>query len=207
MNNTARINDVSDISIETIKKALIKQHQLEAANDQVVSPAASLEHVEAVKRWVAPCEFAIGKKAKVLGCAESGMLESVAVQLVDGQLFILANCVENEKQARDMFLYGSIGLIAVPRFLERFNDNAIGFLYSSLPEEQVEAMSLLYGADLDKSLMVKLYLASLVTLDVEPSFYEKRDSWQRMLLRKVLPKLKWQSHDFQYLVYRAKKAF
>ena len=207
MNNTVRIEEVSNISIETIKKALIKQYQLEAANDQVVPPIATSDYVEVVKRWIAPCEFTLSIKATVLACAKPGMTEASA-QVIDNQLYILANHLENEKQARDILIFGAVGLMAIPKYLSRFNESSLEAIYNALPSDQLETMHEAYGEQvaLNKALAVQLYLAELATLDVVPSFYERRDSWQRMLVRKFYPKLKWQSHDFQYLVFRAAKA-
>ena len=207
MNNTVRIEEVSNISIETIKKALIKQYQLEAANDQVVPPIATSDYVEVVRRWIAPCEFSLSIKATVLACAKPGMTEASA-QVIDNQLYILANHLENEKQARDILIFGAVGLMAIPKYLSRFNESSLEAIYNALPSDQLETMHKAYGEQvaLNKALAVQLYLAELATLDVVPSFYERRDSWQRMLVRKLYPKLKWQSHDFQYLVFRAAKA-
>lgn len=208
MNSTALVKEVSDLSIEAIKKAFIQMHQQEAANDQAVKPKADTEHLEAVKRWIAPCEFQVGLKAQVLSCAKPGMAEDAPAQLVDGCLVLLANCLENEKQARDVYTYGAIGLVSIPAYLKKYNEQDISAIYESLPSDQIESMVLEFGDVItnNQRLAVELYLADLATLSVEPSFYERRDSWQRRLLRKLYSSLAWKSHDLHYLVYRAAKA-
>jgi len=207
MNSTALVEEVSDFSIEAIKKAFIKMHQQEAANDQQVRPKAEAMHLEAVKRWIAPCEFQVGIKANVLSCAASGMSEDAAAQVVNGELIILANCIVNEKQARDILIYGAIGLIAIPMYLANYNDFRVTQIYQSIPEDQLEKMNKEYTKAVmtDERLAVELYLADLATLSVKPSFFERRDSWQRQLIRKIYSSLKWQSHDLHYLVLQAAK--
>jgi hypothetical protein len=205
MNSTALIDEVSEFSIEAIKKAFIKMHQHEAANEQQVRPKVGGIHLEAVKRWIAPCEFQIGMKAIVLPCAEVGMSEDAAAQVVNGKLVLLANCITNEKQARDILMYGVIGLIAVPSYLEKYSNTKINQIYHSISGDQIEHMIKQYPeiAATDERLLVELYLADLTTLSVKPSFYERRDSWQRQLVRKLYSGLKWQSHDLHYLIHRA----
>lgn len=207
MIGTALIKEVPDFSIEAIKKAFIKQHQQQAANEQVVRPKADMDQLEAVKRWIAPSEFKLGLKAVVLQCASVGMAEDLAAQIVDGNLYLLANCISNEKQARDCFTYGAVGLVLIPRYLTGFNEDSISQIYHCIPDDHIESMLSEYDAGVmnNKRLVVELYLAELATLNITPSYYERRDSWQRMLLRKLYSKLKWNSHDLHYLVYRATK--
>jgi hypothetical protein len=205
MNNTARIQVVADLSIEVIKKAFIKRHQVEAANEHPILKAAVNSHVEAVKRWIAPLEFKQGVKAQVLNCANPGMSEDASAQVVDDKLLILANCIENEKQARDVFVYGAIGLVAIPEYLVKLGETAIEQIYNSLSHDQLESVSSQFGALVasDRRLVVGLHLADLATLDVKPTFLERRDSWQRQLVRKLYSKLNWTSHDLHYLIFRA----
>ena len=202
------INAVDLISIESIKKALIEQHQMCAANDQPVLPKASAGYIETVKRWIAPVEFKTGIKANVLPCAESGMQEDSVAQVKNGTLYLLANCIQNEKQAIDVFIYGAIGLMAVPAYLDKLGSGAIDQIRSSVPADHLQAMAAQFGDEVmcDSRLVVELYLAELAALGVTPSFFERRDSWQRNIVRKLYNKLKWQSHDLHYLVYRAAKS-
>ena len=200
-------NEADLISIESIKKALIEQHQMSAANEQSVLPRASAEHIEVVRRWISSAEFSLGVKASVLPCAEAGMQEDSVAQVKDGQLFLLANCIQNEKQARDVFIYGSIGLMAIPNYLNKLGAESIRQILATISSDQLKAMSAQFSEQVmaDDRLVVELYLADLAALGVTPSFFERRDSWQRNLVRKLYSKLKWQSHDLHYLVYRAAK--
>jgi hypothetical protein len=207
MNNTARIQEVADLSIEVIKKAFIKRHQFEAANEQPLALAATSNHTEAVKRWIAPLEFRHKLKAMVIRCANPGMSEDAAIQVVNGELFILANTVHNEKQARDIFTYGCVGLIIIPKYLAKKGERVIEQIYNGLNDDQMEGLTHTCGDSIDKRSFIQLYLADLATLTVTPTFIERRDSWQRQLVRKVYSGLVWKSNDLHYLIHRAVRAW
>jgi hypothetical protein len=203
MNNTARIQEVADLSIEVIKKAFIKRHQFQAANEHPLTVAATNDHVEAVKRWIAPLEFDHNFKANVINCAKPGMSEEAATQVVSGELFILANIVNNEKQARDIYTYGCVGLIIIPKYLAKKSERVIKQIHSGLTEDQMENLAKTCGETIDMRSLILLHLADLATLMITPTFIERRDSWQRQLVRKVYPRLAWRSNDLHYLIYRA----
>jgi hypothetical protein len=207
MSNTARIQEVADLSIDVIKKAFIKRHQFQAANEQPLAMAATNNHIEAVKRWIAPLEFELNLKANVISCANPGMSEDAAAQVVGGELFILANTVHNEKQARDVFTYGSVGLIVIPKYLAKKGNSVIEQIHSGLTGDQMEALASTCGDIADKRSLIQLYLADLATLRVTPSFIERRESWQRQLVRKVYSGLAWKSNDLHYLIHRAVRSW
>ncbi|QIZ84252.1 hypothetical protein HF888_08430 [Bermanella marisrubri] len=194
------------LEISAIKKAFISNNLLPAANDEPILSRASQEHVERIHRWIAPLEFRLGVKARVIPCAEADLVEGVAAQIKQDQVVLLANCIQSEKQALDVFRFAAVGLLAVPRYLQK-KDRIVRTIYQGLSDEQIELIASRYGisGSQTEEMVVKLYLAELSALDVEPSFFERRDAFQRRLVRLVWPKLGWKSHESHYVIYRAAK--
>jgi len=194
------------LQIDAIKKAFIASNQLPAANDPEVTEPSDMGHVEAIYRWLAPLEFEYAVKVKVVTHAEGGLTSGVAAQVKQGQVYFLANCISSEKQARDLYRFAVIGLLAVPQYLER-KPGLVSSLYNGLTDDQKEVIANRYGLsdEIDQEMLVKLYLAELSALDVTPTFYERRDSFQRSIVRRVWSKLAWNSTDIHYVLYRAAK--
>lgn len=195
------------LEISAIKKAFITSNQLPAANDEPVGDHASQEHIDRIHRWIAPLEFSLGVKATVKAGAGEDLVDGVAAQVKQEKVVLLANCISSEKQALDVFRFAAVGLLAVPKYLEK-RSRLVETIYRSLSSDQVELIAARYGISSEQTpeMIVKLYLAELSALDVVPSFYERRDAFQRMLVRLVWPKLSWSSHELHYLIYRAAKA-
>lgn len=195
------------IEFSAIKKAFITTNQLPAANDEPINTHATQEHVDRIHRWIAPLEFSLGVKAQVLSGAETDMVEGVAAQVKQEQVVLLANCINSEKQALDVFRFAAVGLLAVPKYLEK-RSRLVNSIYNSLNEDQIELIATRYGISSDQTpdMIVKLYLAELSALDVVPSFFERRDAFQRAIVRAVWSSLEWHSHELHYVIYRASKA-
>ncbi|NVK38646.1 MAG: hypothetical protein HWE18_12035 [Gammaproteobacteria bacterium] len=197
------------LSIEDIKKAFIQLNQLPAANDQVIRHEAAPDHVIRVKDWLQDLERELGVKAKVVASPSVLDLSVMApAAVVDGEPVLFANYINNQKIALDAFEYVAVGLLAV----ERLGLDTRFFLriFQDLSQDQREFLSHRHDLDVnqenDQELMVKLYLADLAALNVELTWLERREAWQRQLVRLVYPKLAYSSLDLHYLLLKARRA-
>lgn len=193
---------VDIISIESIKKAFIGLHEVLAANEPINTVYADESHVERVKRAIAPLEFQFKTKVNVVVGAVGGLNDNAAVQLKDGKLFLLANLLRNEKQADDAYFLGVRGYLATKSFVEQASGALVDQIYAGLTDEQKACLSDLSE---DRKETVCAYLSHLAMLNIRPSFYERRNSWQRALVRKVYPTLSWTTEDLHYLILQAER--
>jgi len=200
--------DATDlVSIESIKKAFIRLNERVAANEAVNLPLADDAHVEAIKRAIAPAEFEYKTKVQVVVGAVGGLDQSAPAQVQNGKVKLLANLIKNDKQALDAFYLGVRGLLALPLQLDRLGNHSIQQIFAGLNEEQLTTLTTISDLDAtdDPRLVVETYLAYLASLNIKLSFFDRRNSWQRSLLRKLYPKLKWTAEDLQYLILNASK--
>ena len=195
------------ISIDTIKKAFIQQHQLPAANQPHNDSMASAHRVEAIKRAIAPLEHAFNTSVNVAAQAVADGSQQESVQIHHGKAILLANGIHNDQQAYDQFYLAVVGLLAVPHCLNKKSKKTIKQIYESLSQEQKSLMMSLQKTDEEhkESEIVACYLARLASMNLTPSFHERRNSFQRGLLRLCYPKLKWSNLDLHYLILQARK--
>lgn len=204
----ARLVDSSHIDIEAIKKAFIQINQLPAANEQLTRPAVDEVHVSRVKDWVQDLERELGFKAKVASSpSEYGLSVNTPAAVVGDEAILFANYIDNQKMALDAFEYVTIGLLGVQRLLD--GSGMFERIFNDLDADTQEYMAKNHDLDLDQAddrvLLVKLYLAGLASLNVRLTWLERRDAWQRQLLRMVYPKLKMTSLDLHYLLLKARR--
>lgn len=204
----ARLVDSSHIDIEAIKKAFIQINQLPAANEQLMRPAVDEAHVSRVKDWVQDLERELGFKAKVASSSsEYGLSVNTPAAVVGDEAILFANYIDNQKMALDAFEYVTIGLLGVQRLLD--GSGMFERIFNDLDADTQEYMAKNHDLDLDQAddrvLLVKLYLAGLASLNVRLTWLERRDAWQRQLLRMVYPKLKMTSLDLHYLLLKARR--
>lgn len=190
------------ISIESIKKAFIGLHEVLAANEPLNTLYADESHVERVKRAIAPLEFQFKTKVNVVVGAVGGLAEGAVVQLKDDKVFLLANLLENEKQADDAYYLGVRGYLATKGYLAGLSDQVITQIFNGLSDEQKACLTTLSD---DKRETVTAYLSHLAMLNIRLSFFDRRNSWQRALVRKVYPKLAWSTEDLHYLILQAER--
>lgn len=193
-------NDV--VSIEAIKKAFIKINEQHAANEPINPDMATEERVEAIKRVIAPLEFEYKTKVQVVVGSVGGLDAHSVAQLQDGQIKLVASLIKNDKQALYAFYLGVRGLLALPSYLEKLGEPVIQQIYDGLDDEQLNTLaniSHLKTTD-QPNQVVETYLAHLASLNITLSFFDRRNSWQRSLVRKLYPKLKWTAEDLQYVI-------
>lgn len=195
---------VSDdvVSIEAIKKAFIKINEQHAANEPVNPEMATEERVEAIKRAIAPLEFEYKTKVQVVVGPVGGLDTDSIAQLQDGQVKLIASLIQNDKHAHDAFYLGVRGLLALPAYLDRLGETVIQQIYAGLDEEQLNTlMNISHLKAMDQpQQVVQTYLAHLASLNIALSFFDRRNSWQRSLVRKLYPKLRWTAEDLQYII-------
>ena len=195
------------VSIDTIKKAFIQQHQLPAANQPHSDSIASVHRVEAIERAIAPLEQAFNTSVNVVAQAIVDYPQQASVQIHQGQATLIANTIHNDQQAHNQFYLAVVGLLAVPHYLNKKSKKIIKNIYDSLSEEQKSLIMSLQQIDNEnkESEIVGHYLAHLASMNLTPSFHDRRNSFQRGLVRLCYPKLKWSNLDLHYLILQAKK--
>jgi len=197
------------VSIDTIKKAFIQQHQLPAANQPHNNSVASADRVEAIKRAIAPLECAFNTSVKVVAQALVDCPRQGSVQIHEGKAILIANGIHNDQQAHDQFYLAVVGLLAVPHYLDKRSDKTIQRIYESLSQDQKNLIVNLHQIEGEHKVseMVSHYLAQLASMSLTPSFHDRRNSFQRNLLRLCYPKIKWNNLDLHYLILQAKKSW
>jgi hypothetical protein len=204
----SQLVDSLPINIEAIKKAFIQLNQLPAANEQLVRSAADNAHVMCVKDWLQDLERELGFKAKVVASpSECGLTVNAPAAIVGDEAVLFANYIDNQKMALDTFEYVTVGLLGIQRLLN--GSTMYQRIFNQLDLDTKEYMAKVHHLDLDQAddctLLVKLYLASLASLNVRLTWLERRDAWQRQLLRMVYPKFKMTSLDLHYLLLKARR--
>ncbi len=197
------------LSIEDIKKAFIQLHQLPAANDQITRADASAEHVVRVKDWLQDLERELGVKAKVVASPQAvGLAITTPAAVVNDEPVLFANFIDNQKIALDVFEYVAVGLLGVQRL--GLKDELFLAIFRDLSQDQREFLAHRHDLDInnpqDQALLVKLYLADIAALNVTLTWLERREAWQRQVLRLVYPKLGYRSLDLHYLLLKARRA-
>lgn len=208
VNKQAAPLEVLATNIDAIKKAFIQIHQSQAANEQLIRPPASEQHVLVVKDWVQDLERELGIKAKVVSTSSKvNTYVAAPAAIINGEPVLFANYIDNQKTALDVFEYVVVGLLGIQNLVK----DAKSFLriYQDIDVDTREYMAKRHELELDKpthqELLVKLYLASLASLNVRLTWLERRDAWQRQIVRLVYPKLKMGSMDLHYLLLQARR--
>lgn len=210
INEQAQPLDFVPTNIEAIKKAFIQIHQTQplAANEQLIRPAASAEHVLQVKDWVQDLERELGIKARVLSTSSKvNTYVAAPAAVINNEPVLFANYTDNQKLALDAFEYVVVGLLGIQRLM---SDSKIYLrIFNDLDMDTKEYMAKRNELNLDKpthqELLVKLYLANLASLNIKLTWLERREAWQRQLVRMVYPKLKMGSLDLHYLLLKARR--
>jgi len=209
INNQAPL-DLMPTNIEAIKKAFIQIHQspADAANEQLIRPPASAEHVLLVKDWVQDLERELGIKARVIATSSKvNTYVAAPAAIINGEPVLFANYCDNQKLALDAFEYVAVGLFGVQRLVK--DAKVYQAIFNDLDVDTKEYMAKRNELDLEKpthqELLVKLYLAGLASLSIRLTWLERREAWQRQKLRMMYPKLKMTSLDLHYLLLQARR--
>ncbi|MFT5594828.1 MAG: hypothetical protein ACI8SR_003228 [Oceanicoccus sp.] len=200
--------DSLPINIEAIKKAFIQLNQLPAANEQFMPSPAPATHVIRVKDWLQDLERDLGVKAKVVASPQQcGLSINAPAAIVDDEAVLFANCIDNQKMAMDVFEYAVGGLLGVQRLLKKENTCLRIFtdLDADTQEFLIKRHNLPFETNEDKVLLLKMHLADLAGLNVRLTWLERREAWQRQLVRLFYPKLKFESLDLHYLLLKARR--
>ena len=202
--------DLLPTNIEAIKKAFIQIHQspIDAANDQLIRPPASPEHVLHVKDWLQDLERELGIKAKVLATSSKvNTYVAAPAAVIGNEPVIFANYADNQKLALDALEYVAVGLLGIQRLIK--DSKVFLRIFEDIDPDTREYMAKRNELDLTKptqqELLVKLYLAGLASLNIKLTWLERREAWQRQMVRLVYPKLKMNSLDLHYLLLKARR--
>ncbi len=200
-----------DLSIDSIKQDFIKLNARPAANEQFSPGLADDEHVRQVKVWVQDQERELGIKVLVVAGLESfsGDITSINIGapgiISQGQAILFANSINSHKQAMDAYEYVVVGLSSLPRLMASAKARICGQIAENLASEQVDYIEKRFNVSMtDPQSAIMPYLADLAALAIKPTFVQRRESWQRSWLRKVMPKLVWTATDIQYLIFQAR---
>lgn len=196
------------VTIDAIKQALIANSKpVLAANE---SPLLGVElgagHRNLVKSWVQHCERLMGVKVDVELVQSHNVAPSQAVVSEDG-VIIYANRIATAQQAVLAYHYGVVGLLKVGSLLAG-KSSLIETMLRDIPQSALDGIiqSHFQGVQISKEGLLVEYLAQLAQLQVAPTWVQRRESWQRSVLRKLYPKLKWTSDDLHYFIYSAREA-
>lgn len=190
------------VTIDAIKQALIANNQQTIAANE--APLLDADHRNLVKSWMQHCERLMGVKVQV-ELAQAHPIKPAVCR--DGQVVIYANHILSAQQAVLSYHYGVVGLYQVANKLAG-KQGLVTSMYRDLPAAALIALQqYMSPAELDnKEAVLVEYLAQLAQLQVNPTWVQRRESWQRAVLRKVYPKLKWTSEDLHYFIYQAREA-
>lgn len=203
-------------NVESIKKGFIELNRLP---EKAVS-FACVEVDEArkleIKRWLAE---RVKEYGVVVGVA-SGLhalnldvirpaYKSVSAILDSNEPVILANAITSHASVEQAYDYAVVGLQGVPQYLASRMKSLWVQLYDGLSEPQRDLLVRRYGLNLEESeqrqMALEFYLADLAELNVELSFLQRRESWQRQLVRQFYPSLGWSSQDLHYVLHRVRQ--
>lgn len=188
-------------SIESIKQAFIELNQLPASNEAVMPDELCPERVKRVKLWLADRERQYGIQAEVHWAPENDAQSKFAVYAHD---------IDSHSLALQAYDYAVIGAHVVPDYID---EKQAGFwvqFAEGLTGPQKQLLTKRFAINVSDQVQLvkglKLYVAELAALDVHPTFLQRREAWQRGLIRKLYKKLPWNSDDLHYLIHRARKA-
>lgn len=188
-------------SIESIKQAFIELNQLPASNESVMPDELCPERLKRVKLWLADRERQYGIQAEMNWAPEDGVKSKYAVY---------ANDIDSHSLALQAYDYAVIGTHVVPDYIDAKHGDFWGQFADGLTDPQKKLLTKRFAVNVsDQTQLVKglkLYVAELAALDVHPTFLQRREAWQRAMVRMVYKKLPWSSDDLHYLIHRARKA-
>ena len=199
-------------SIDAIKKAFIELNQLPASNEAKRPNSLELARVQA---YLAPKEKLYGISVSLKDSLTEVDLstvrpayEGVAAVMRGDKVVVLLDAVHDHAQTLQAYDYGVVGLKALPGFVPKIK----GFwmqLSQSMTEPQLELLTKRYGLNLEDKqqhqLALEFYMADSAAVGVVPTFLERREAWQRAMVRKFYPSLDWSSNDLHYLLHRVRK--
>ena len=203
-------------NVESIKKSFIELNRLP---EKAVS-LACVEVDEArkleIKRWLADRVKEYGIEVEVVSGLHALNLDvirpaykSVLSVLDANKPVILANGITSHASAMQAYDYAVVGLQGVPQFLTTRMKSLWVQLYDGLSEPQRDLLVRRYGLNLEepeqRQMALEFYLADLTVLNVELSFLQRRESWQRQLVRQFYPSLEWSSQDLHYVLYKVRQ--
>lgn len=203
-------------SVESIKKGFIELNRLPEKEVSLAAIEIDQARVLQIKRWLADRVKEYGVETDVASGLHSLNLDVIrpaykAVPAVlDAQKpIVLSNVIASHACAVQAYDYGVIGLKAVPEYL---STNLKGFwlqLFDGLDVPQRDLLVRRYGLNLDEAeqrqMALEFYLADLSVLNVQLSFLQRRESWQRQVVRKMYPSLPWSSQDLHYVLHQARR--
>ena len=191
-----------NISINSIKQDFIKLNQMDAANEQFTRVLADEAHVRQVKMWVQDQERELGIKVQVEACMQAAEFSAPGM-IQKGNCILFASHINTHKQAMDAFEYVVVGLKALPEYMAGSKERICAAIFSGMGSEQTEYICKRFNVEHAQQGMM-LYLAEVAGLNITPTFLERREGWQRSIMRKLYPKLGWTPTDIHCLIHRAR---
>lgn len=203
-------------SVEAIKKGFIELNRLPekaVVLDQVDVDAARLLEIN---RWLAERVKQYGALSELVSGVHSLNVEAIrpaymgVVGVLNGaKPVILANTITNHTSAIQAYDYVVVGLKESPIYIEARLKALWQQLFESLDEPQCDLLTRRYGLNLadpqQQRMALEFYMADLAVLNVQLSFLQRRDSWQRQIVRRFYPSLKWSSQDLHYVLHRVRQ--
>ena len=203
-------------SVESIKKGFIELNRLPEKEVSLAAIEIDQARVFQIKRWLADRVKEYGIEAAVVSGLHSLNLDVIrpayktVPAVLDAQKpIVLANVITSHASTVEAYDYGVIGLKAVPEYLSA---NVKGFwrqLFDGLEGSQRDLLVRRYGLNLDEAdqrqMALEFYLADLTVLNVQLSFLQRRESWQRQVVRKMYPSLPWLSQDLHYVLHQVRR--
>ncbi len=218
MNSAVQVTDSAArvLSIDVIKKAFIQLNQLDAKIEQQSRAIACDSHVKQVKVWLQDQERELGIKVEVVASLDCLTEAQQTVLLLDApgtvaadRYIMFASDIESHQQAINAYEYIVVGLGCLPKVLTSKQKKVCMQIYRSLHDDQQAYLETRFDLqsqdDHSISSAVMSYLAEVSALAIKPVFAQRRDSWQRNLVRKLYPALPWTPTDIHCLIHSARK--
>ncbi len=215
------VAEFSNSQIASIKQAYIEQNQRvelsgqKAANGSFMEKLADDGHLETVKRWVQQAERDCVIEVRVVAGVETlesttGVAQATPGTANKGEFILFANRISTHKQAEDAYGYVVCGLGFLPQYLGKQMSAVCMQILRNLSMQQQNYSERTYGFDQNNEATltsaVMQYLAGLSHLSICPTGLQRREGFQRSLVRKLYSKLEWNSDDIHYLIFKAKQA-
>jgi hypothetical protein len=203
-------------SVEAIKKGFIELNRL--PEKPVILDQDDIDGVRLaeINRWLAERVKEYGIQFNLVSGLHSLSAEAIrpaymgVVGVLDGdRSVILANTITSHASAIQAYDYVVVGLKSTPIYIEARLKSLWGQLFESLDEPQRDLLIRRYGVNLadpqQRQMVLEFYMADLAVLNVKLSFLQRRDSWQRQIVRTFYPSLKWSSQDLHYVLHRVRR--
>ena len=203
-------------SVESIKKGFIELNRLPEKAVVLAQTEVDSAGLLQINRWLAERVKEYGVQAGLVSGVHSLNAEAIRPAymgvvgvLSDAAPVILANTITNHTSAMQAYDYAVVGLKEAPVFIGARLKNLWQQLFECLDEPQRDLLTRRYGLNLadaqQRQMALEFYMADLAVLNVELSFLQRRESWQRQVVRNFYPNLAWTSQDLHYVLHKVRE--